>query len=255
MTEKRKKSKETSRLPVRSTAHITGERAVLELRRSLPKEWIVREVSSDYGIDCEIEVVDADSLVTGAMILAQVKGTEGSQPSQKNIVQVKSSTIRYWALLPLPVIIVRVVENPVQVLWLDALQHLKDTERYDGLFVSKQLTASFNFSKAAVIPASLEALRELATDHQMQVAAMREGNDQRLVGDFIGYHILIHVFDGDADRWMQWLRTEGSDEQIIHDYPVAAWVKSQQETDPEFIERLRRLVENTNLDGSKRNNS
>jgi hypothetical protein len=249
---KKKQPKEVSILPTRSSAHVTGEQAVLELRRSLPKRWIVREVGSDYGIDCEIEIVDTDSSVTGAMLFAQVKGTDSIEESALNIVQVKSSTVRYWMLLPLPVIIVRVTENPLGVLWLDVRQHLKETERYDGLFPTKQATLCFNFASANTLPATQDDLRKLATGHQDDVAGMREGQDQQIAGDFIGYHVLIRVFDGDADRWMNWLRTKGSDDQIIHDYPIAAWVKSQQQQDPDFVAKLRRLVENTNLDGSMR---
>jgi len=40
-------------MPKRPATHITGEQAVLAFRQSLPKEWILREVSTDYGIDCE----------------------------------------------------------------------------------------------------------------------------------------------------------------------------------------------------------
>jgi hypothetical protein len=132
---KKKQPKKVSILPTRSSAHVTGEQAALKLRGSLPKRWIVRKVGSDYGIDCEIEIVDTDSSVTGAMLLAHVKGTDSIEESAPNIVQLKSSTVRYWMLLPLPVIIVRVTENPLAVLWLDVRQHLKETER-NGMDIS-----------------------------------------------------------------------------------------------------------------------
>ncbi|MGA7501851.1 MAG: DUF4365 domain-containing protein, partial [Isosphaeraceae bacterium] len=116
---KKKSNSANEFLPKRSNEHITGERAVLEFRRSLPREWIVREVSGDYGIDCEIEVVDDEGAVTGARILAQLKGTASAEVKAQGIVQVKTSTVRYWASLPIPVILVRVTDNPLKVIWLD----------------------------------------------------------------------------------------------------------------------------------------
>ena len=62
-------------LPKRPMSHIIGDQAVLTLRNSLPKEWICRELNSDYGIDCEIEVVKSNGTATGALCKVQVKGT------------------------------------------------------------------------------------------------------------------------------------------------------------------------------------
>ena len=72
---------------------------------------------------------------------------------------------------------------------------------------------------------------------------MKSENGSEVVGDFVGYLVLVKLFDGDADRWLHWLRTEGSDSQIISDYPFAVWVKSEMKADPDLIHRVRTMVE------------
>jgi hypothetical protein len=238
-------------MPKRTATHITGEQAVLAFRQLLPKEWILREVSTDYGIDCEIEIVNADGLVTGAIVFAQLKGTVSENAAKQVIVQVKSSTVRYWVSLPIPVIIVRVFGTPAHVYWLDVRRHLQDTDRLDSVFTTRSTTLSFNFSYAPSLPSSSNNVADLALEHQAAVRSMRDEDDARLAGEFVGYHILIHVFDGDVDKWIQWLRDKGSDDQIIHDYPFAVWVRSPLKEDSQLLDRVKGMVSRTQPNGQE----
>ena len=240
---KTKTKKQPSVFPKRSATHITGDRAVLHFKQCLPEEWIARDVPSDYGIDCEIKVVDDDGAVAGALVFAQLKGTEIIETGRKLLVQVKSGTVRYWISLPVPVIIVRVFDDPPKVLWLDVRQHLQDTGRLDGIFSTKQATISFNFAGAHVLAKSVDTLRDEALCHREAVLGMRDENDGMLVGDFVGYHILIHLFDGNIGRWKKWLREKGGDEQLVHDYPFAVWVESQLADDPDLLNRIKAMVQ------------
>jgi hypothetical protein len=66
-----------------------------------------------------------------------------------------------------------------------------------------------------------------------------EGN---AADQFVGYAVLVKVFDGNPDTWIQWLREKGGTDQLLHDLPFAFWVKEQAETDPDFMNRVRWLV-------------
>ena len=187
----------------------------------------------DYGIDCEVEIVDKDGSVIGARVLAQLKGTEVTDSSQKDIVQVKTSTVRYWVSLPVPVIIVRVSDDRAKVAWLDVRHHLQEIDKLEGIYITTRKTTSFNFANANELQATCGELRQIAIDHQNAVASMREEDERRLGADFMGYFILVKLFESDVDKWMQWLRNKGSGiDQIVHDYPFAVWLKSQLKEDP-----------------------
>jgi len=45
----------------------------------LPEEWIVRTIQKDYGVDCEVELVD-QGMVLGDRIWVQLKSTEKTKP-------------------------------------------------------------------------------------------------------------------------------------------------------------------------------
>ena len=157
-------------MPQRPLTHITGDQAVLALRNALPRAWIFREPTSDYGIDGEIEIVTTTGSVTGALIKVQVKGTASSVSASKLGISVAVDSVRYWLALPVPVIIVRVTENPDSVLWLDVRQYLVEKGRLEAIYSTKQQSILFNFSNANTLPANEEKLEEIALTHQSDVA-------------------------------------------------------------------------------------
>ena len=59
----------------------------------------------------------------------------------------------------------------------------------------------------------------------------------------MGYILLIRLFEGDVDKWIQWLRENGSEDQLTHDLPFVVWVKRQSQGDAGFIDRVRQMVE------------
>ncbi|MGA9762396.1 MAG: DUF4365 domain-containing protein [Gaiellaceae bacterium] len=94
-----------TKLPQRPEQHVIGDRAITIVKKSLPREWIVREERPDYGIDLEVELASHE--VSGRLFKAQVRGHETikwrsdgsfSQP-------VREETLNYWRELPLPVVL------------------------------------------------------------------------------------------------------------------------------------------------------
>jgi hypothetical protein len=63
--------------------------------------------------------------------------------------------------------------------------------------------------------------------------------------DFLRYQVLVRVFNGDADRWLDHLREQGdfADEDIR----FVRWIRGRLRRDPELMEDIRRMVELTPL--------
>lgn len=147
--------------------------------------------------------------------------------------------------IPVPVILVRVTVQPRKVLWLNVRQHLLFTDRLKTLYTTSNKTVSFNFAEALELPESVDKLRELAITHQANVAAILAEEEENIRGDFIGYHVLVYLFNSDPDKWLKWLREKGSDIQLLKDVPFIMWLKGELEKDPSFMDHIHHAVENS----------
>jgi len=229
-------------LPKRPMSHIIGDQAILVLRNSLPKEWIYRELNSDYGIDGEIEVVKSDGTVTGALCKVQVKGTNSHAKLLKYGISVSADTVRYWLAFPLPTIIVRIINNPKEVLWINVREYLLEAGLLDILYSTRKKTIHFNFKNAHDLPQTIKELEELITENQININNFKSDIEAKERGDFIGFIALVHVYENDPDKMIKWLRENGSHDQLIDDLPFAIWVKRQSEEDPDLLNRIYSMV-------------
>ncbi|MBA7574149.1 hypothetical protein ES708_15951 [subsurface metagenome] len=229
-------------LPKRPMSHIIGDQAILVLRNSLPKEWIYRELHSDYGIDGEIEVVKSDGNVTGAICKVQVKGTNSDVELLKYGISVSTTTVRYWVALPLLTIIVRIISNPKKVLWISVRKYLLEAGLLDILYSTRKKTIHFNFKNAYELPQTIKELEELITENQIEINNFRSETEAIEKGDFFGFIALVHVYENDPDKMIKWLRENGSHDQLINDLPFAIWVKRQSEEDFGLLNRIYSMV-------------
>ncbi len=63
------------KLPIRPESHVTEAAAFKCFISKIPDRWIVRELTErDYGIDCYLEIVNSNNLVTGMLLSIQLKG-------------------------------------------------------------------------------------------------------------------------------------------------------------------------------------
>ena len=237
MSQKRAKS-DHQLLPHRPRSHVVGDSAINTLRAAVPQTWIVRDMQSDYGIDCEIEVVTGQGDVSAAVVKAQVKGT--ADPSKQSI-SIPIQTVRYWLALPVPVILVWVIDRNVR--WIDVRRYLLMRDRLDQLYRTSKQTVHFTFRAAPSLPGDAALLERLALDHQLDVGIMRQDEVDRAKGDFVGFILLVREFDNDPDKWLKWLREKGSLQHLEGDIAFVAWVKRQAEQDPEFLQRVKAMVE------------
>jgi hypothetical protein len=63
--------------------------------------------------------------------------------------------------------------------------------------------------------------------------------------DFLRYQVLVRVFDGDADRWLDHLRRKGDfpDEDIR----FVRWIRGRLRREPELMDDIRQMVARTPL--------
>ena len=80
-------------LPNRHKSHIQSEKAIRTIKKLLPIDWIIREISPDYGIDIEIEIWKEEP--TGRVSYAQVKSIENFSTYENKGYPIKISTLNY----------------------------------------------------------------------------------------------------------------------------------------------------------------
>jgi len=74
------------------------------------------------------------------------------------------------------------------------------------------------------------------------VVAMPVG-EQSVIAQFIRYHVLVRVFDGNPDAWLAHIRARGGGDQA--DLRFVRWVRSRLRQDPALLTAIRRMVDAT----------
>ena len=74
-----------------------------------------------------------------------------------------------------------------------------------------------------------------------KVVRMPAGQDSD-VAQFLRYHVLVRVYDGDCDAWLARLSERGGDEGDIR---FARWIRSRMRQDPTLLSSIRRMVDAT----------
>jgi tetratricopeptide (TPR) repeat protein len=123
----------------------------------LPSHWIVRELSHDYGLDAEVEIVAADGAVTGRRFNAQLKATDDPDGAT---VRLAAETVRYYRGLDLPVLLVlyRAADDQVRAQWFHAVDREFPDDQTDVTFRLGEDTVWFP-TAADALHAELSAFR------------------------------------------------------------------------------------------------
>ena len=274
------KRNDTSHFPLRASSHTTEQASLVILQDQLPDDWIVRIDRIDYGIDGEIEIVGKNRIVAGNIVKFQIKGHRKLRFRAQNVVQrVSVSSINYWLEIPLPVILFVVDVGQRIVYWIDAKRYIRDKLSLAGPDWRRQKTTQIVIPTRNRLPTSSERIAQIALSHKEQlkayqvtiqeleraakqrkircradiilseyaqnVIAHRKAEEEMATADFIGYHIFIHLFNGDIDAWEKYLRENGNVEQLLNDYPFVIWLKQQLKEDKDLFNRIRNLVRDT----------
>jgi hypothetical protein len=67
-------------------------------------------------------------------------------------------------------------------------------------------------------------------------------SDGLTVTDFLRYHVLVRVYDGDPDAWLAQLRARGDDR---GDERFVRWIRSRMRQDPSLLTSIREMVDAT----------
>jgi hypothetical protein len=67
-------------------------------------------------------------------------------------------------------------------------------------------------------------------------------SDGSVVAEFLRFHVLVRVFDGDPDAWLAQLRERGDDNADIR---FVRWIRSRLRQDPALLGEIRRMVDAT----------
>jgi hypothetical protein len=67
------------------------------------------------------------------------------------------------------------------------------------------------------------------------------------VGDFLRCHVLVRVFGGNPDAWLDELRKRSTDDVCGADVRFVRWVRARLRYDPMLMAAIRRMVDSTPL--------
>ena len=63
-----------------------------------------------------------------------------------------------------------------------------------------------------------------------------------LVANFARVHIFLSLFDGNPDKWLDFIEQDGTADERAYDRPFIESLKRTMESDPAHLERIRRLM-------------
>ena len=107
---------------------------------------------------------------------------------------------------------------------------------------SKRLRATRVIERRAHHDGVLEMITEVFTREVSPRVVAMPACDHSVVAQFIRYHVLVRVFDGDPDAWLAHLRERGGDD---GDLRFVHWIRSRLRHDPMLLNEIRRMVEAT----------
>ena len=89
---------------------------------------------------------------------------------------------------------------------------------------------------------TLEHITEIFTTSRKRMSNVVKmpAGDGSAVAEFLRFHVLVRVFDGDPDAWLAKLREDDS-----ADVRFLRWIRSRLRQDPALISEIRRMVDAT----------
>ena len=93
--------------PRRSQQQIIGDEGEVAFCAALPKAWLPRKETPDYGVDFDVEIVNPDGTFPGMRFYAQVKSTASTKPATIRRLSIELEWLEYYRSLSQPVLLVR----------------------------------------------------------------------------------------------------------------------------------------------------
>lgn len=118
-------------MPQRPRQHELETESRIAFRAALPARWIVRDVTPDYGVDFDVEIVADDGSLTGRQFLVQIKATDSLNGPEPHCIRLSSETLDYYRARDLPVLLVlyHAPSSRLSVRWVFDVTELRPEER------------------------------------------------------------------------------------------------------------------------------
>lgn len=104
-------------MPKRPRAHQLETESIKKFRSYVPSNWVVRDISDDYGIDLEVELFDADEKATGLKFYVQMKSTDNVDPKKNKKESFKIDTLDYLEKQEYPVLLAKYLSKDDKILF------------------------------------------------------------------------------------------------------------------------------------------
>jgi len=103
----------------RTRQHVMEEESERIFKNTIPSEWIVRKIPSDYGIDYEVEIVE-NEMVTGKRFWVQLKSRKTIVVNSQNSISYSADTklLNYALSCDFPLLLVLVDLKNEMIYWL-----------------------------------------------------------------------------------------------------------------------------------------
>jgi len=159
----------------RPKQHIIDTQAQSILRQSLPAEWVVRQITPDYGIDYEIEIVE-NGLLTGVTFYVQLKGTQSPKYRDLSLcLPFEVDKLRYYSeRVNRPVLILVADTVTGTCLWVYAQRYIREVLRASNSRWYLQKRVTLNVPRANKLPDTQKLLAQ----------AVREGSKEEFIKQF-----------------------------------------------------------------------
>ncbi|AUC23226.1 hypothetical protein BTO15_14485 [Polaribacter sejongensis] len=107
-------------MPKRVNQHEIEDISRAKFQLALPRKWVFRDKSKDYGIDGEVELFDNAKTPQGLVFWVQLKATESTEKSIILNVDFSIETLQYYKTLDIPILLVRYSDSDdtIYVKWI-----------------------------------------------------------------------------------------------------------------------------------------
>ena len=168
-----------NKMPNRHPSHQLSAESKKKFEAVIPSQWVVRELTDDYGIDFEVEVFDEHGNATAEKFYVQLKSTAEKVSSRYLKETIKISTYNYLKKQRYPVLIVKYVKQS------DNLYFKWVFEKLSTYPTERSQTVTFHFyENRKFSPESLnDILVDLKNFHQLVERRFSSHLALRLIND------------------------------------------------------------------------
>lgn len=146
----------------RPPQHVSETESIKIFSQAIPSEWVIRDISPDYGLDKSVEVVEGGK-VSGKEVFVQLKGTNTISITNgyvSFIMEVKNLT--YYLERDTPVVLTVVDITSKKCYWLFVQEYIYETLEVDNPKWKQQETVTLKIPSTNELALTLSRFRGVA---------------------------------------------------------------------------------------------